>query len=430
MPTDELTALEAESTGPFEDKPPRSGLAAGVAILLALGALALSGLVWWEGRDLHPQDNSQLEATVEQLRQAQSRQTQGISDLASRLDDLAADGAGQKLENLESALSDQIVRNEELHSALETQQSYSRTLQQAIESVQARLMVVETGLAAKAPSGANSPDQFNLAGVDYLLRLAPERLVLFHDVRAADEALARADAQLAAMDNPVYLGLRQRITDARQALADTVLPDQVALSASLDSIQQQLAALTFGGEAVAVPLADSNDAETGWWQRLKASLAGLVTVRRNVDDADSRLTLEDKDLLRQGLWMQIEGARLALMRNDQASWQGTLTRAGDVLNRWFDTSSEAYASIDNQLKELSAISVAPVFPDISAPWAQLQLIRQASPIPVAPAANPADEPVAPAEGQPEEEELPVADNTESETESESESGSDGVDEGE
>jgi len=235
--------------------------------------------------------------------------------------------------------------------------------------------------------------------VDYLLRLAPERLSLFHDVRAADEALASADAELAAMDNPVYIGLRQRIAEARQRLADADLPNPIAISGELDNVQQQLAALTFGGESAAQTSADSDQegqSDTGWWQRLKFSLSSLVTVRRNAEDAESRLTIEDKDLLRQGLWMQLEGARLALMRHDQAAWEDTLLRAERVLNQWFDASSDEFKAVNRQIQALSGISISPELPDISGPWAQLQLIRQASPPPAAPmteaVAEPAQEP--------------------------------------
>ena len=395
MAMDELTVAESETSEGSEQKPPRSGLVAGIAVLLALGALALSGLIWWEGRDTQPQVDPQIAQAIEELRQSQAEQSRSLAGLSDRVNELPSDDKGAEIANLESALSDSAAESRDLRSELATQQTYTRSLQQAIESLQARLMVAETSLAARAPSQAGSKDQFNLAGVDYLLRLAPERLSLFHDVRAADDALASADAQLAAMDNPVYLGLRQHISEARQLLAGTDLPNPIEISADLDGIQNQLAALTFGGESAAREIAEQNAAdneEQGWWDRLKSSLSGLVTVRRSADDADSRLTIEDKDLLRQGLWMQVEGARLALMRRDQASWDDTLSRAQGVLDQWFDASSEEFQSVSEQLLALSAINISPELPDISGPWAQLQLIRQVSTPPVAPAENVAEEP--------------------------------------
>ena len=45
----------------------------------------------------------------------------------------------------------------------------------------------------------------------------------------------------------------------------------------------------------------------------------LVKVRRRLDK-DLELILEDKDFLRQGLWLQLESARLALIRRDGMAW--------------------------------------------------------------------------------------------------------------
>jgi uncharacterized protein HemX len=397
MPTDELTALDQEDLGEdlefSESRPPRSGLAAGVAVLFALGALAVSGLVWWEGRDTSGQSESDVQSQLQQLQQNQTLQSRSLSDLSARLDGVTSDTNDESVSQLESGMSEQLSQIRELQGSLETQQSYTQSLQQAIDSLQARLKVAETGLAAKPQSLANAPSQLDIATVEYLLRLAPERLALFHDLGAADQALAHADAQLAAMDNPIYIGLRQHIADARQTLAGTELPNSIEISARLDDIQHQLASLTFGGEAGAAKQSRESEtgaveAEKGWWQRLKESLSSLVTVRRSAADSSQRLTLEDKDMLRQGLWMQVEGARLALMRHDQESWQDTLSRADDALSRWFDPSTEEFTSVKDELSALSGLSISPELPDISGPWAQLQLIRQAGSSPVAPVTEP------------------------------------------
>ena len=56
-----------------------------------------------------------------------------------------------------------------------------------------------------------SPRQaLDLAEVEYLLRSATERLALYGDVRTADQALMLADQQLEALDDPVYLSVRDR----------------------------------------------------------------------------------------------------------------------------------------------------------------------------------------------------------------------------
>lgn len=388
MATDDLMALDDEPRDDHGDKPPRSSGLAALAILLAFVAVVLSTWAWWEGREGQADPGSNVRDRLDAMQHAVDSQAQDLVALGERLEAAPDGGDSVDAAALRRLEAEQRSSVQALRQELEIQQSHSRALQQAIEALQARLMTAETSLAAKAPVQREGPGQLDLAGVGYLLRLAPERLALYHDVQSADDALAAADAQLAAMDNPMYIGLRQHIARARQALAEAELPNPVELSARLDAVQARLAGLGFSSEAaprgddasagdtLSDPQSDPQ-ADPGWWGRLRASLAGLVTVRRSTTGAESRLTLDDKDLLRQGLWLQIEGARLALMRHDQQAWDAALNRAGDVLDQWFDASSSDFQAARDEIAALSQVSVAPELPDISGPWAQLQVIREA-----------------------------------------------------
>lgn len=383
---DDLKALKGERE---EDQPPRSGALAALALLVALGSVVMSAWLWWDAQETAPEIAAQLQVQVERLQQTQNSQTADIAALGERLESMPESDPAVA-ENLQSELSGQQSELQSLQQELDAQKSYSRSLQQAVEAMQSRLMAAESRLAAKAPARSDNAGHLNLAGVGYLLRLAPERLTLYQDLRSADDALAMADAQLAAMDNPVYIGLRQHIAEARRALARAEVPNAVEISAEIDQVQSMLAELSFatGGITESSDVPSTGD-EQGWWDRLIASMSGLVTVRRTAEDADSRLTLEDKDLLRQGLWLQLEGARLALMRHDQSGWEAALSRATGLLERWFDRSGAGYASVHQALADLASRDIAPDLPDISGPWAQYQLIREASGVPSAPPPEPA-----------------------------------------
>lgn len=349
-----------------------AGIAVFLAFVLALGAAGLAGKMWWDARGA----GETLQTRLDRMESTLARHGRELSELDARLHAISNADAGAGLEALQSELDEQVLRGEALATELEVQKSFSRTLQSALEAMQARLMAAETSLAARAPSPRGATENLDLAEVDYLLRLASERLQLFRDPRSADRALALADAQLQALDNPMHLGVRQHIADARRALASVELPEVVALSAEIDTLQGRLAALTFATEVERQQAAaETTSQDQGWWARLKRSMSRLVTVRRSADAASARLTLEDRDLLRQGLWMQLEGARLGLMRHDQAAWDDALARARSLLERWFDESSPEYRAVHDALQRLSAVDVAPELPDISAPWSQLRMIR-------------------------------------------------------
>jgi len=220
----------------------------------------------------------------------------------------------------------------------------------------------------------DAPGQLDMAEVDYLLRLASERLALFFDAKAADRALALADSHLAAIDNPAYLVVRQEIASARRQLAAVDEFDSVAIAARIDAAQAAIPGLPFrGGDAVAGDAAQTG--EEGWWERLKSTLAGLVTIRRSDEEAGPEVSLQDKDFVRQRLWMQLEEAHLALQRRDQQAFIAAIGRARKTAATWFEPGSGAVESFERMLTELSGTSLRPDMPDISAPWSTLRLLR-------------------------------------------------------
>jgi len=191
---------------------------------------------------------------------------------------------------------------------------------------------------------------------------------------AADLALQAADVQIEALEDPLFLSVRQRIASSRQALAAVPRVDRVAISAQITKMQTQVSDLPFRGEAEqqAVPiLAD----DATWWESFKHTLASLVTVRRHVPEDQAMLSLEDKDYLRQGLWLQLESARLALMRNDANTYMGSLDRVGLTVEQFFQGSSPDVQALLHETADLKGINIAPEMPDISAPWTQLRQLR-------------------------------------------------------
>ena len=97
-------------------------------------------------------------------------------------------------------------------------------------------------------------------------------------------------------------------------------------------------------------------------------------MRRRVED-EALVNLEDKDYVRQGLWLQMESARLSLRRNDEAGWSESLARADAALEQYFDTDHPNVEVAREELAALGAIDLELPLPDISSPWAQLNLLR-------------------------------------------------------
>ena len=110
-------------------------------------------------------------------------------------------------------------------------------------------------------------------------------------------------------------------------------------------------------------------------------------MRRSAEEADARISLQDKDYVRQRVWLQLEIAHLALMRRDQASFRGALGRVRESVDTWFDPEDSRVQSVSGRLSDLAELSIDAELPDITAPWSRLRGIRAVSSTP-APAAVP------------------------------------------
>ena len=358
---------------PFADAPAKTPRArntlALLGLFLAVGALALSGWQWWQARMSEQAGRSQTSA-LNQLGAQQQAGANRVAQLEQRLQQLEGLKLEDGIQRLDAAIAkaDGIAGSDRVRvEQIEAQQAASL----------ARIEALESGTAALVRRGESPREAMSLSELDFLLRSANERLRLFGDARSAGEALALADAQLQALDDPVYLPVRQAVVAAQAALASTERPDQLALAAQLDQAQARIPSLAFPAAEAPAAVPEAPATEPGVWARLTGALRGLVTVRRNADE-DGLITLEDKDFVRQGLWLQLESARLALLRSDADAYADSLLRATATLERYFDVGAGPARALAGELEALRAVNPVVSWPDISAPWAQLQRIRTVS----------------------------------------------------
>ena len=377
-PGDEYVAGKG---APDESKPRRSGGAlAFLAFLIAIAALAGTSWMWWQDQSSMDQGERRMFAEIARLESIDSELSLKLNQLREQINTLAADNSSTEFEAMQQRMQADRSKMDQVQRAMEEQMSLARSLQNAADSLHGRMLAAEAALTGMSTRELDAGGELDIAEVDYLLRLANERLKLFSDPVAADQALEVADMHLAALDNPMYLGVRQDIAAARQELAAIKLPDYLEISRRLNTIQQQIGSLPFpDGDT---PVAGAGPAqEEGWWQKLKGVFSNLVTVRRSTEEESQRISLQDKDYIRQSVWLQLEVAQLALMRQDQEVFRSALKRVEESLSAWFDTGDERYGEVMQGVKELASIEVHVDVPDITAPWSSLRLIKTVRPAP-------------------------------------------------
>ena len=357
-----------------ENKPASSGKAIAIlALLISVAATAATGWQWWQTYQGNPEAAKQSESLA-RLQTTQQQLGQTVASFEAQLQSNAAPVSAAEFSELARRLEQSRGTLEQLQGQAGEDQATINALQGSVRSLEQRLSTNESGLLNVAASTQNSSVELDIAEVDYLLRVANERLQLFADPVAADLALQAADMQIEAMDDPMFLSVRQRIASARQTLAAVPRVDRVQLSASISDMQSQLPGLQFRGEE-AVQEAPLLADDAGWWESFKYTLSSLVTVRRRAPEDQSMLSLDDKDYLRQGLWLQLESARLALMRNDSSAYADSLDRLRGTVEQFFHTGSAAVQTLLLETTKLQQVDIAPAMPDISAPWTQFRQLR-------------------------------------------------------
>lgn len=341
--SDDNSTVPDPSRAAIAERPP--GLLRFWFGLLLLVALAAAGYGLW-------QYSLQLRATVAQQNAQLRQMAQGLNSLevqSDRLEQRQADlaAASQRAATEVAEFGSRIALHDQLVGKLDEQLSGGRA-------------------------------RFQMAAVEQLLVLANDRLLLARDVEAAIVALDEADQRLTALNDPRLFPVRQALAQERTALRAVPLPDLTGAALTLSSLiarapRLPLAARTpshFEPAATLEPAAPTEpDATAPVWQRFRASvgeaLAALFTVRRNVGPSPRLLAAEQETLVVHLLMLKLEGARLALLRNDAVSFRDLCESGARWIDEYFDPRDPGVLAAKAELERLQPLKLAPPLPDIT-----------------------------------------------------------------
>lgn len=211
-----------------------------------------------------------------------------------------------------------------------------------------------------------------LAEAEYLLRLANQRLNIERDAKGAEAILVASDKVLAEIDDP-------SIYPIRESLRQEILALQSLAKVDLDGFYLQLQAMiktldTLGQESFLVKKTsqtpapskaeEANYAQQLWntiWQDLKQALV----IRRLDEPAAPLLAPEQSYFLKQNLQLILEQAALAVLKEDNATFQHNLERAQQWLAQYYVKSNQTIEALTSSVASLRQHNISQTLPDIS-----------------------------------------------------------------
>jgi len=237
-----------------------------------------------------------------------------------------------------------------------------------------RELAEQTYQALRAEVGQDR-NRWVIAEIEYLMRIASHRLLLARDAHSAIAALEAADRRLHDLGDPVWLGVREQVSDEIAALRAMPEVDIEGLALSLRSLAKRAETLPVlgaryrpddarGGRAEgAEPTAHGEDWREALevaWQQIK----GLVEVRHNDQPAEPMLAPSLEYFLYQNLRLQLDAARLALLRGEAPLYAESLRSARDWAATYFDQEHASTQAMATELDRLLGVDIAPQLPEV------------------------------------------------------------------
>jgi len=221
-------------------------------------------------------------------------------------------------------------------------------------------------------------EDWAIAEVEYLLIIAMHRLLLEEDVMTALAAMEAADLRLKGLGDPGLLPVRKQLTTDMNQLRAVNHPDIAGMAIYLADMVDLSADLPLKSEVTTNTIAahslDEDQVNDGvdvdpFWKRLPKiiwlEIKSWIMIKRTGDVNQALLLPSEEYFLTQNLRLELESARLSVLRADSGNLRASVVLIQSWLRQYFDTSDSAVMNVMETLDQMQAIELKPALPDIS-----------------------------------------------------------------
>ena len=337
---------QSEKKAAEKNRPQKTGKGAVFfAVLISFCALGFSGYIAWRAM---PLELSQpiLREGVDQL------QIQVVSQQA-------------ELSSLAENTSVEIGKQSEL--LYELQQREARLLSR-VDTLSSKVVELE----------GTSRNHWRMAEIEYLLRLASQRLLMVSDISGALNLMVSADEILRQLDDYSLLPVREALAEDMAVLRGTsslsqedvwlrlqavayLIPDLVTLD---DSRISDISTTEFTAPAAKDELGELPSNGT-WQHKFKILLietwhnfTNLFHINNQREQAIKPLLTQEQDqIIRQRMLLLVEQSKFGLVTEKQIIYQNSLKQVSNMLNQYFILGGKESQQLAAELVELEKLSV-------------------------------------------------------------------------
>ena len=265
---------------------------------------------------------------------------------------------------VEQGISQTAAVEQQLDVIREAQNSRIQDIESALSSAQEQIN------ASRTTTGRD----WLLAEVEYLLRMANQRILMDRDPAGAVSLLHSSDRILANAEDLTAHGLRAAIAldiAGLQAAGDLDVEGiYLRIGAQINLVDDLVRPVPqYSPEMTDAVSTDETSVEdgglTGMASQFGQTLFKLVDFRRNIPEVMPILPPEEEYYLRQNLILKLQMAQLALLREKQQVFQSNIAEAVDWLDRYFKDSDGLTIAMRQSLEELRSVEVLRILPDVS-----------------------------------------------------------------
>lgn len=343
--TPEESAVQSE-TPPREKKAKKSGrLAISIAWLALLSVAALATLAFYfyqENKLL----NNQQQANIIELKEQVSEQEKNQNKFS------------QNALALQSDLKTQV---EQVNLELQQVKNASKLYQTDMQALQRAL----------AETRVRHPNDWILAEVEYLVKLAGRKIWMEGDISSAVALLLAADQRVVELSDPSLTVLRSALLEDISTLEALPESDPDGVVLALSALERRVDKLAIIGFTISeAQTKDETKLSTDikdWQENLAKSWSNFVdsfiVINKRDTQLQALLSPEQSWYLKENLRHALAKAEFAVYREQQDIYDLALQSAANLLKNYYDLTDNETNYFNNSVQRLSKHKISITYPE-------------------------------------------------------------------